>query len=263
MGGLNAISWAVLIMGFGISFGGSIYCILIARGKDPSGFLERFGIMSFIRRIGDTAVEKGVYAPFEYMDRGPREKGMVAVIILILLTIGWLGGVFDSEEGGAVVPGGLRLELDEGAFDPITGYSNENTEHIESVDVEESAVAVIVFTLTWEDEEPDPLSDLLFENEPDEFQLNVTTPWGASEETPMTPNDRNTREGEISLEFEAPGDYPETGGRGEYVVIIRMGEAGDQESTLPFVPDEPDDGNEWTLTISYSYWKEVPPGIID
>lgn len=192
----------------------------------------------------------------------PKNKISIAVFFILILFLAYI--FHDAAANTDTVPlpgggGGGNVELDVGRLDPIDGYSQEYSERTELVDMQEKAIAEITFTLTWEDEAP-PAG---FQNHPDEFSLNVTTPWGDSDETPMTENDQNTRRGEISLTFQAPGAYPDTGSAGEFVVIIRMGEAGDVWPLgIPSVGFA-DNGNDWRLSISYTYWKPASSPITD
>lgn len=185
-------------------------------------------------------------------------KNQVSVLIFVILTL-ILAGVFVNAAANTDTVhlpssgGGANVELQKGGLEPIKGHSSENSEQHVNVSVEKKTVAEITFTLTWKDE-PDR-SPLV--NEPDEFSINVTTPWGESNETPMTQN-KHGEEGKVSLKFKAPGVYPDTGGSGYYDVIVKMGDAGDQLSPTPFVQaGERDDGNDWTLTVTYSYWEKA------
>lgn len=249
MDGLSLSSWIILFLGFFICFGGALYSLLIAMGKRPERILDTLGITGPMESSMDTLVEMGIYRPFEYMDRGPKEKAVGMAVLFVLLTIGWGLGVFEADSGSMAPGARFDLIYKQGALDPIDGYSDENSEQSFFVTIAQEHIVNITFTLTWEDEAPPPG----FENHPDEFSLNVTTVWGESAETPMTQNDPNTRRGEVSLTFRSPLTYPEIGSAGEYLVVVRMGEAGDVWPLgIPSVGFA-DDGNEWTLNVEYDF----------
>ncbi len=253
MDGLSFSSWIILILGFVICFGGAFYCLLIVIGKQPERIFEMLGIDHLVDSSSDAWVNAGIYKPFEYMEKGPKEQGVVMGVVLILLVIGWGLGVFESEEGTGEYELDYEVGLKDGFLDPpISGTSDEDSQETEYVTIDEPAVTNITFTLTWEDEPDQPG----MENEGDEFSMEVTTPWGDNNETPMTRNDHG-EEGIISLTFSAPGEYPDSGSAGEYIVNITMGEAGEQ--WLLGIPSVglTDSGNDWTLSVEYSYWKKV------
>lgn len=252
MDGLSFSAWVVLILGFVICFGGAFYCLLLMWGKQPERMLEWLGLADILSNTSDTVVDAGIYKPFEYMEQGPKEKGVGMAVLLVLLLIGWGLGVFEAESEGGYSDVDYKVELYDGALDPLTGYSNEDTTVYRAVDVEEAAITNITFTLTWQDEPDQPA----MENDGDEFSLNVTTPWGEGDETPMTRNEHG-EEGVLILTFRAPaaGEYPDSGSAGTYHVNITMGEAGEQWLLgIPSVGLN-DGGNDWTLTVEYQYYR--------
>jgi len=183
-------------------------------------------------------------------------KNQVSFVAFIILTILLAAIFWNAAANTDTVPlpsggGDGNTELVGGALNAITDHSNENTEQPIEVSVEEKAIAEITFTLSWEDEQP----GMGRTNDPDEFAIEVTTPWGETNETPMTQNNGNNRQGEIELEFTTQGEYPDTGSAGSYDVIVKMGDAGDIR--LGPVVVSSDDGNDWTLTVTYTYWKEA------
>ncbi len=256
MGGLSLSAWITMILCFTICFGGALYCLLLSWGRDPYRIFEILGIDRIISIMTEKSEDVGFYKPFEYMDRGPKEKALGGSLVLLILIILWSVGAFDVDEEGVHVGGDVELELDSDSLEPINGHSDENTEQVLDLSIEEAAITNITFTLTWDDEQ----ANTGMENYPDEFQLNVSTPWGAVDQTDMEENDGNGH-GEISLVFQAPGEHPDTGSAGNYNVIIRMGEAGDQ---WPIIVGPSagfnDNGNDWTLTVDYEYLKEKPEG---
>lgn len=251
MDGLSFSSWIILILGFIICFGGAFYCLLIIWGKQPERILDTLGISSLMESSGDALVNAGIYRPFEYMERGPKEQAITLAVVLCLLVIGWGLGAFDSEAESIYSDIDYDLTLKQGSLDPINGRSDENSEETFNVTVEQQNIANITFTLAWEDE---PHSTG-YQNDPDEFSLKVNTTWGEYNETPMTPNGGN-RQGEVSLTFSAPGEYPDIISAGDYMVTVEMGDAGDQQFLGVGGLTQNDDGNDWTLTIEYDYYEE-------
>lgn len=184
----------------------------------------------------------------------PMKKNQVStfvfiILVILLAAIFWNAAANTDTKGLPGGGGSGNEELDSGAMDPINGQSDQNTEQELVVTVEEPAIAEVTITLSWEDEGAEPGAT----NEPDEFALNVTTVWGDTDETPMTANGNDGR-GEVSLTFEAPGHYPDTGSAGDYNVTVKMGDGGDV--LWGFVGYQ-DNSNDWTLTITYTYWREA------
>jgi hypothetical protein len=185
----------------------------------------------------------------------PKNQVSIAVFILLTLLLAmifWNAAANTDTVGLPGGGGGGNVDLDTGAMDPINGNSAENSQQEFNVSVEEKAIAEITYTLTWEDEQANPG----FSNDPDEFSLAVNTSWGEYAETPMTENGGDGR-GEVSLTFAAPGVYPDTGSAGEYIVTVTMGEAGDEWPLGIPSAGFNDPGNDWTLTVTYTYWKEA------
>ena len=222
-------------------------------GKEPGMILEKLGIAGILENTSDSAIDAGVYKPFEYMERGPKEKMVGMAVLLVFLLIGWSFGVFEAESEGGYSDTEYDVELYDGALEPIPGHSNESSVELRYPEIEESAITNITFTLTWQDE-PDQTG---YENEGDEFQLNVTTPWGDADETPVVRNEHG-QEGVLILTFRSPGagDYPDSGSAGTYDVTITMGDAGDQRDIVFGVVGSTDDGNDWTLTVGYQYYRK-------
>jgi len=127
--------------------------------------------------------------------------------------------------------------------------------------IEEVNVANIHFKLTWRDEAD---SDVTHQNQPDTFTISFASPDGSiSEEA----NGKNEQGGEGVIEFVKiifnedfpPSEIPFLNGTGEWAVVVSVN-AGDHE---PLIPDPilglrtvGDTGNDFTLEISYDYYKE-------
>lgn len=209
-----------------------------------------------LRTMWNSEAELPEYVPGGYAGRTiPKNQVSIAIFILLTLILAMIFWNAAANTDTVSLPGGGgggNVELDAGALDPISRYSSEYSTTTEEVPVDVRVIAEITFTLTWEDEDDEPF----MENDGDEFSLEVTTPWGATDETPMTKNNHG-QQGTVSLSFETPGVYPDTGSNGTYIANITMGEAGEQ--WLLGIPSvgRTDSGNDWTLTVMYTYWKEA------
>ena len=88
MGDLSLSAWIVMILCYVICFGGAFYCLLLAWGKDPGVWLEKLGFARLMSATSEGVENAGIYKPFEYMERGPKEKGVgVFVVFLLLLNL--------------------------------------------------------------------------------------------------------------------------------------------------------------------------------
>jgi hypothetical protein len=198
------------------------------------------------------------YVPGGYAGRTiPKNQVSIAIFILLTLMLAMIfwNAAANTETnplpGGS---GGANVVPAIGAMDPINRHSDEYSVHPEDVSVDNKVIIEIIFTLTWEDE----ANEAGRTNYPDEFSLEVTTPWGDTDETPMTKNEQG-EQGMISLNFSAPGQFPDTGTNGTYIANVTMGEADDQWLVGPQGPTigSNDTGNDWTLTVTYSYWEKA------
>jgi MFS family permease len=111
---------------------------------------------------------------------------------------------------------------------------------------EDELLRSITFILTWTDEP----SDTGFENDPDEFSLEVETPNGTSFlEGPVSDNG-GTGMVTISIDFDPEKDSMEDS-IGSYAATIICVSAGDQHSMGPFgIFTTPDTGNDYDLMVT-------------
>lgn len=131
----------------------------------------------------------------------------------------------------------------------VSGHSDENTDKELTIYIKDQNIVYINFTLVWKDEEDEEGTT----NEPDYFAINVTTPWNESKETEEKANEHG-KEGSVSLSFINPSKEEKNKvATGEYKVIIKCGDCGDQWYTSPHTVGWVDDGNDWTLIIEYYY----------
>ena len=126
--------------------------------------------------------------------------------------------------------------------------ANENSNTPLTLSIKDENIKYVNFTLVWWDEEDEPGA----ENEPDNFAINVTTSWNESNEVAGA-NPRNG-EGRISLTFVNPSDKKENEiGTGDYEVVIRCGDCGEQWESSTGLIGENDSGNDWTLIVEYVF----------
>jgi len=208
------------------------------------------------RALPDIASAQGGTA----LRRHPVWESQITVAVALLLIPCLLFGAYSGgtdryfREGGGEVGGTWdNYIVTEGG--PITteGYSNTGTETTEQAGINATNLLNVTFTLTWIDE-PDTTRLLrTWENQPDNFGLDVSSPDGANASAPMTPNVHG-EEGKVScaLRFE-PGKPGSDADRGPFEVTVKCGTCG--MATNPFSPiGYIDSGNAWTLEVSYSYY---------
>jgi len=265
MGGLSFSSWIILILGFIICFGGAFYCLLIIWGKDPNRFLEMLGITGMTSAASETIVNAGIYRPFEYMEQGPKEKGVGVLVVFILLTIGWGLGVFDSGDA----EGEGRAYLVEIGEETVTfAQEGEYCDEGETIEyyynfTQENLLSVSVI-LTWDDDTPG-----ITDGDNDLFRLEWDYEWnndvpgsggGSSSEgsesgeiifvretTIEIPNGSQYQSGSSAREVREEFTFTENG---EYFVNVTCEDAGDRDPT----PFGQDDGNNFDLEIRITYY---------
>jgi hypothetical protein len=138
---------------------------------------------------------------------------------------------------------GMAGELVELAFspDPIIDYLEENTHREFVFNMDGTMMTKMQATLAWADEPPQtPMLNL-----PDNFQLVIVRPSGERTESDMVPF------GAITIFSQMPnGTWEE----GDWTVSVICGDCGDQQGILR---SEPDNGNEYILSVTYWWLEEV------
>jgi hypothetical protein len=188
-------------------------------------------------------------------------KDVMVIFLGVIITLVALVGAF---EGG--IPKGMEDDNGNGKEvwrvvefreNPIQGHSTENSQSVEIITIDEAITTLteIRFTLTWKDEPdetitPGPLQPVTLTNQPDQFALDVETPWGYSNMTDYETN-QHDKEGLVSLVLTLDG---KTGGPEQNVieVAILCGECGDQVGPAG-IYSQSDGGNSWLLTVEYEY----------
>ncbi len=236
--GLSGSAILMLIFASTLLYGGLIYCLCIAMGIDIDYYLEKVGLFRII----------------DYWNSGNMGKAVISSFVVILIIMGYAAGVFEGRE--ETDSGWKKWEERELISDSFTqsGNSEENSEKEVEIEIDEENLISINFTLVWEDE---PAAYPGARNNPDEFAINVTTPFWGSSETPFEENSQGG-EGRVELHFSKPVEEEEFGGAGIYIVVVKCGECGDhvvdffmEEQTV-----EDDDGNDWSLQVDYLYYAE-------
>lgn len=263
MAGLSASSWVILALGCVIFFGGSIYTLLIAAGYNPQKYLEKLGLFRHMDSIGSKAGEIGIYKPFEYMDRGNKEKAQGALVLLILLLVGWWAGVYEEEtEASFSSIGGVNYELANETWS-ASDYTAEG-EETEVDDEFDGRVKTARFELTWTDDDTTEgnIGGTGVQNQPDTFRLTIITPNG-TEYSEEAASDVNSENGIITIEvlagmteLEKGNDRIEDFEAGDWEITVECVEAGDSRDNLGVIVFA-DDGNQWSLAVEYGYYKEL------
>jgi hypothetical protein len=180
------------------------------------------------------------------------------MLIPVIIGVGFVGGTDiyyglgeDIDDGGPGLTDWSKYEIGTGG--PITraGLLVENSETVETIDVDEPNVISITFILTWTDEPDQQYGPRTYVNEPDTFTLRVNAPDGnESRDTGSNPQG-GTGEIIITMDYE-PDIDPYMNGTGTYNVTIELGECGDFFSNGPI--GFTDTENEWELAVDYEYY---------
>jgi MFS family permease len=178
------------------------------------------------------------------------------MFIPVIIGIGVMGGtdIFFGEvdgEGGPKLTDWSKYEIGTGG--PITraGLLQENSETVETIEVDEPNVISITFILTWTDEPDQQYGPRTYVNEPDSFTLRVQAPDGREDRDTATNPQGGTGEIIITMEYEPDLD-PYMNGTGTFNVTIELGECGDFFSNGPI--GFTDTENNWELAVDYRYY---------
>lgn len=216
--GLSTGAVAMLLLVSFVLYGGLLYFVIIALGRDPIRLLPE-PLRGFLRNPTN------------------RYGTVLAIVILLLIPALGSGGYREEEHGGGSGGGEILTET----FGE-SGTLQEGETHSTSFDTG-GYVLRATFTLTWEDE-PDAIGR---ENRGDTFTLRITAPTGEEREDTMT-NDHGSP-GEITIRFDLGGlDVS-----GPWAVNVTLDDAGDQEVILIGYPVTADDGNSFSLDVSMDY----------
>ena len=132
------------------------------------------------------------------------------------------------------------------------GYSSENSQTPQQIEIAASNMLCITFTLSWTDEADSGSGLRALTNQPDEFGLSVAAPNGTTAESQMIANSHGA-EGTVSVHMDMAPQRPRFDDNGTFEVIVMCGQCGDQTSRLGF-RTVADGGNAWTLEVHYGYF---------
>jgi len=179
------------------------------------------------------------------------------IITLVALVGAFEGGIpkgMDDDDGGG---GDVEWRVETFSFNPILGHSTENSQSVEMVTIEEdiSKLTEVRFTLTWDDEDdaevsPGPIGAITLTNRPDQFALEIVTPWGDSQMTDYVYNEYD-KEGLVSIVLPFNGQTIEAD-ENVWEVVILCGECGDQVGRTGTYSED-DGGNSWRLFVEYDF----------
>ena len=128
----------------------------------------------------------------------------------------------------------------------------------------EGRVDSTIFELTWTDDDTTEanVGGLGVQNQPDRFSLTIVSPNG-TEYSEEAESDISSEDGVILIEiYLGMTEEEQKKGKikdfeaGDWGITIECVDAGDSETTLGQVIAQ-DNGNEWTLSVTYTYFKEV------
>jgi len=209
---------AMMLFACIILYGGLLYFMLIAMGRDP------------IMMLPD---------PLRGFFMVPWNRyGTVLAVVLILIVPAMTSEGIDEDDGYSGGPSSDEIST---WTDHESGYLEEDENETYTLDTG-GYVMEAWFNLTWTDESP---PGLLQTNQPDEFRLDVYLPNGEMESDDGS--NPQGGEGSIVINVVIDGDIG-----GEWDVVVNMVEAGDNTSIVPG-NDDPDDGNDFDLDIWFKY----------
>lgn len=177
--------------------------------------------------------------------------GLVGTAILVTAMVGVFR--FEAAQGGSAFSVTFSTTTTE--LTPVDRATNEGESTPEGVDVATRNATVVEFVLSWSDDTANSL--------PDEFNLTVVSPTGATRATqgsgsPLTvrfeavnvlpPQTRVLAGSQEEAHARAALDYTGNAGVGSWNVTIQLVSAGDVGQASNPAPVLQDTGNSWTLT---------------
>ena len=192
---------------------------------------------------------------------------LIGVLIFSIAIAGSL--VFGEKVEKSSEIGGGPLDWSDGfKRNPVqvgqqSGFSQEGTESEASLNIPDTNVRIVNFTLRWHDETD---ADVRHSNQPDTFTITVESPDGTFSDEASGSNAQG-QEGTIEIsivligETDPPLKDPYTDGTGNWHVTISVN-AGNQVFWRPSARDQdlPDNGNDFTLDVEYEYYAPIGEG---
>jgi hypothetical protein len=247
-----------ILMGFGLLILILFIVYYKAWGQEIIGRAKKIEAMEKCRSVEELEDKTAGKEPFLFKIFDKRATQVIAALLIPIVLIGSYAmgtNVFfppdDDDDDKKWVFDPDDYNVIPGTFDDFSERSDENSESMETVIIDESMVKSITVTLVWSDE---PDADALHDNQPDSFTLNVTAPNGTFSDD--GPADNGNLEVKLNFAPTSPAD-PE--GTGTYEIEIICGDCGDQTPTGPNPFGRrrtfSDTENDWTLSVEYEYYE--------
>jgi len=133
------------------------------------------------------------------------------------------------------------------------GSSLENSDYMLFVEPEDANLVNITFTLRWTDEADMSRLGRTYENQPDEFGLEVSGPDGKKGSAPAKANTYG-QEGSVSVTLSFEHKKPQkANATSVFNVTVKCGACGDFYPRFGVI-GYTDTGNAWTLDVEYDYY---------
>lgn len=213
------------------------YAFLFEKKKMPTGVVG--SVLLFIILVGvfsysASALEGELLTMDEIMEKLKGGGG------------GGGGGIVFPEDDFNLADGGTS----------VSGNGQEGQDATESITIDQQNIVNITFILTWTDEGD---ATNRHTNSPDQFGLEVLGPNNQTGSSSMQSNDHG-QEGKVEVTISVAHEEPNDGiGVGAWEYTVKCGDCGDQKPVISIlgIRDRADNGNSWTLTISYGYYQEI------
>jgi len=184
----------------------------------------------------------------------------IPIIAMLLIIPGVLGGAYAGGTDpyyyvSGTVDTGIgwsKYNLSNGA-ENLPGESTENTDTQEKLDIQDTNILNITFTLTWTDEPDMTRFGRTYTNQPDEFGLEVSGPEGKNGSAPPIANTHG-QAGKVSVTLKYEPKKPQKANvTSSFNVTIICGNCGEFTPRVGVVGFT-DTGNAWSLDVSYQYY---------
>ncbi len=190
---------------------------------------------------------------------------MVIFVGLIVVVIAVVGAFAEGMPKGIDIDGNGDIRGWPVVSNPpieISGHSSENSRTVVEVEIGEEYTTIfeITFELTWKDENdesPGEAGVITYTNEPDQFALEVISPWWEESNISEFEENEHGKKGMVSVKISNPGE-PTSFIPKDWEIVVLCGVCGEQVGSGPFGLIEgeivPDGGNSWDLVVEYKYW---------
>lgn len=193
-------------------------------------------------------------------------KDVIVIFVgLLVVVIAVVGAFAEGIPKGVDIDGNGEIEewlIDIKSPNEILGQSSENSQTVVDIVIPEEYTTIfeISFTLTWTDEEDEKyglLENIILTNQPDQFALEVISPWWEEANTSGFAENEHGMQGLVSVTVTNPGEptsfYPK-----DWEIVILCGDCGDKIGPAGAYSSA-DGGNSWNLRVEYQYY--IKPSI--